>query len=104
MSRLMNEALSSALDPIRQQLSKINGGSTDGSAISDELSELKLKHQLLQIETKAAALSSDGSRSQYRCLATIDMKLNNAVESLDDLMLTRPSPEDEIYKSLLQIK
>ena len=59
---------------------------------------------MLQIESKALSLSSGGAQSQYRAFATIGVKLNDAVEAIDEFMLARYSPEEEDYKSLNSVK
>ena len=105
---LINHQLASTLGdvlrPIQEQLAKLNGDAPESNALSSEMKDLRLAQQRLSIETKAASLSSPGGQSQFRSFATIGMKLTDATESLDDLMLTRPSPEDDVYKSLAAIR
>ena len=105
ISDSISKSLGSALQPIQMQLNKIGGEPTEASSsIATELSELKKQQQLLQIETKAATLSSTGAQSQYRAFATIKMKMENAAESLEEFLLTRPSPDDEVYKAISPIR
>ena len=59
---------------------------------------------MLQIESKARALSSGGAQSQYRAFATIGVKLKDAVEAIDEFMLARFSPEEEGFKELNAVK
>ena len=49
-------------------------------------------------------MSSPGGQSQYRAFASVGLTLNAAIEALDDLMITKTSPEEEIYKALTPIK
>ena len=102
---MIASTIGEVLRPIQQQLSKLTGDAPEPpSTLSTEMKDLKLEQQKLMIETKAASISSPGGQSQYRSIAALSMKLSNALEDIDDLMLTRPSPDDDVYKSLSQIK
>ena len=103
IQQLISESLAKNLQPIKDQLSKLNGEASN-PVISSELSDLKKQQQQLQIETKANTLSSSGAQSQYRAFASISVKIQNATEALDDLLLTKASPDDDDYKSIHAVK
>ena len=101
---MISESLAKNLLPIKEQLNKLNGETNHHPVISSELNDLKKQQQILQIETKANALTSAGAQSQYRAFASISMKIQNATEALDDLLLTKSGPDDDDYKSIHEVK
>ena len=102
MRRYINQSLSSALQPLQQQIANLSSpSSSSGSA---EFQELRRQQQELAIENKAASLSSAGAKSQYRCLAAINLNLSHAVEAIDDLLISRSSPDDPVYQALSPIR
>lgn len=98
----INESLISALQPLQQQIASLSGAAPS-PASSIEYQELRKQQQELAIETKSATLTSSGAQSQYRCLATINLNLNAAVEAIDELLISRPSPDDPVYLALAPI-
>lgn len=103
IQQYIDNSLSQALQPLHQQLARLSAPTiTTGSHA--EYQELRKQQQELAIETKASSLTSDGAKSQYRCLASINLNLNQAVEAIDELLLSRPSPEDPIYQALNPIR
>lgn len=103
MRHYINESLSSALQPLQQQLARLSGPAPPSGSVS-EFQELRRQQQELAIENKATSLTSSGAKSQYRCLATINLNLNQAVEAIDELLISRPSPDDSIYQALSPIR
>ena len=103
MRHYINDSLTSALQPLQQQLERLSG-SAPSSNSAVELQELRRQQQELTIENKAASLSSSGAKSQYRCLASINLNLNQATEAIDELLISRPSPDDPIYQALSPIR
>ena len=99
----INESLISALQPLQQQIASLSGAAPS-PASSIEYQELRKQQQELAIETKSATLTSSGAQSQYRCLATINLNLNAAVEAIDELLISRPSPDDPVYLALAPIR
>ena len=82
MQNLIDRSVSSALMPLQQQLKKLSNPVNDVS----QLQLLRQQQKQLEIETKSASLTSPGAQSQFRCLANIQLSLNNAIEGLDDVL------------------
>ena len=82
MQSLIDRSVSTALMPLQQQLKKLSNPANDVS----QLQHLRQQQKQLEIETKSASLTSPGAQSQFRCLANIQLSLNNAMEGLDDIL------------------
>ena len=101
--QLVARSIASALDPITKKLDKLTKESAPEPA-SVDLTEIREKQQILDIETRAASMKTAGAQSQYRCLAGIKRRISNSLLHLDELMLSLDSPEDPIYAQLSGIK
>ena len=102
---MINASLSSALRPLQQQLAKLAGTASEpASALSSKVQDIKQKQKRLEIKLVASTLNLTRGQSQYRCLATINMKLSNAVEAFDEFLIANHSPDYEAYSTLSLIK
>ena len=90
---------SQALQPLHQQLARLSAPLVTSGSHAEYL-ELRKQQQELAIETKASSLSSDGAKTQYQCLASINLNLNQAVEAINELLISRPSPDNSVYQAL----
>ena len=90
--------LSSVLAPIQKQLAEKRE-----SDYAAEIQELKAKQEQLLIETKAAALNSNGAQSQFRCVANLMSTMKKALLRSEEALLMFESPEDEIYQAFSPI-
>ena len=101
MQDMINSLLSSALALLQQQLAKISSASNDSSS---QLRDLRKQQKLLEIESKSHSLSSAGAHSQFCCMAGLALKLNGAIESSKEILLSCSSPEDPMYQSIAAIR
>ena len=106
MKDLIASSLASALKPLESKLQQLSStdGAKAGSSLTSDLQEIRAKQQQILIDTRANTLTSAGAQSQYRSLANIRLKVSNAVEALDDYLLTFSSSEDDAYRAITPIK
>lgn len=81
-----------------------NSSETNDRDITKELKVLKLSQKELLIEKKASALTAEGAQSQFRVLSRACLKLDSAMEKLDDLSLSVEDPEEPLYQAISSIK
>ena len=96
----MEKSMKSALELFEKKFGQV---SSKGDLAL--IQELKSKQQRQEIEIKSRCLSSPGAASQYRSLAHIKLKVTDAVECLDDFLLSASSaPDDDVHKAINPIK
>lgn len=69
-----------------------------------EIQNLKAKQETLDIEAKAASLNSNGGQSQYRCIASLKMKMKKASARLEEALLLFDSTEDKAYAAIAPVR
>jgi hypothetical protein len=112
--RVVDVNLKAALEPLCSQLQRMESsqsqnqtsvqGQDSVSTVAQELFEIRSKQKDLSIESKVSSLNTPGAKSQYRCIATIDSKLESVLVKLDELTLSLDSPEDPLYQALSTIR
>ena len=98
----MEKSFASFLKPFEEKLKQLTSTQKEPSSVG--LQELKQQQLKLVIESQAKSLSSSGAQSQFRSVANLKLKISNAIEALDDFIITSTSPDDEVYSALTPIK
>ena len=103
VTRLVQNSLSQAF--ASQVPSQSEGPSTSASIqIGEDIKSLKKGQKELTIEKKVASLSTAGAQSQYRAIATIGLKLESALEKIDEMQLSLEDPDEPMYLSLSNLR
>ena len=90
MEKSIQKNFATFLKPFEEKLKQITSIQKEPSGVG--LAELRQQQLKLVIDTQAKSLSSAGTQSQYRCVANMKLKISNAVEALDDFLITSTSP------------
>ena len=78
--------------------------SPEVSNIEEKIAKLS-KEQQQDIDIKAAQLNTEGSKSQYRCMAGIKAKIENLKVKIDEILMKKTSgPEDNLYQVIDDLK
>ena len=92
----MQNMIQSALLPLQQQLRHLSSPSSD----SAQLNDLRLQQKQLAIESKSASLSTPGGRSQYRCVANLQLDIANALDVLDSAIAPQIPSENPLHAAI----
>lgn len=88
--------IQSALLPLQQQLRNLSSPSSD----SAQLNDLRLQQKQLAIESKSAALSTPGGRSQYRCIANLQLDIANSLDVLDSAVTPQIPTDNPLHAAI----
>ena len=69
-----------------------------------DIKNLKKSHKELSIEKSVSDLSSDGAKSQYRAFANMSLRIDSAIEKLEEVALSFDDPENPLYQTLASVR
>ena len=78
--------------------------STQRAEVEIDIKNLKKSHKELSIEKSVSDLSSDGAKSQYRAFAIMSLRIDSAIEKLEEVALSFDDPENPLYQTLASVR
>ena len=92
----MQSMIQTALLPLQQQIHNLSSPSADAAQLND----LRLQQKQLAIENKSSSLSTPGGRSQYRCIANLQLDIANALDVIDSSIASQISTENPLHAAV----
>ena len=78
--------------------------STQRTEVETDIKNLKKSQKELSIEKSVSDLSSDGAKSQYRAFALVSLRIDSAMEKLEEAALSFDDPKNPLYQSLASVR
>ena len=108
-SRVQERVQEQIDDMVRSSLTRVlneQAATSSGqkSEFEADIKSLKQSHKELSIEKSVSVLKSDGAKSQFRAFSTMNMRIESAIEKLEEAALTFEDPENPLYETLASVR
>ena len=74
------------------------------SEVEADIKNLKKSHKELSIEKSVSGMKSEGAKSQFRAFANMNLRIESAMEKLEEAALTFEDPESPLYQTLASVR
>ena len=101
---IIDQIKASVAEVVSTQFKPSSPTSQNGGSVSQAIMQLQKGQKELEVEKRVSALKTDGAQSQYRSLALMGLKLQSAVDKIDELRISCEDTDDPMYLALSSVR